>query len=86
MFEYELDAKYAIKFDLKKFYHELSINASFKKYFGFMYQMEDGKEPEMFVWSTMPYGYTRAPFIAKELIKPVVAKWRRLDAKIVVFL
>jgi hypothetical protein len=47
--------------------------------------MEDGKEPEMFVWSTMPYGYTRAPFIAKELIKPLVAKWRRLDAKIVVF-
>jgi hypothetical protein len=85
MFDYAMDAKYAIKFDLKKFYHELAINQIFKRYFGFMYQMEDGCEPEMFVWSTMPYGYTRAPFIAKELIKPLVTKWRNLQAKIVVF-
>jgi hypothetical protein len=58
MFDYAMDAKYAIKFDLTKFYNELAINESFKQYFGFMYQMEDNCEPEMFVWSTMPYGYT----------------------------
>jgi hypothetical protein len=26
--------------------------------------MEDKKDPEMFVWATMPYGYTRTPFNA----------------------
>jgi hypothetical protein len=71
MLDYAIDSDYAIKFDLK-LYHELSINQCFKKYFGFMYQLEDKQDPEMFVWATMPYSYTRAPFIAKELIKPLV--------------
>ena len=33
----------------------------------------------------MPYGYTRAPFIARSLMKPLIAKWRSLGAKVVVF-
>jgi hypothetical protein len=33
----------------------------------------------------MPYGYTRAPYIAKSLMKPLVARWRKLGCKIVVF-
>jgi hypothetical protein len=64
MLDYAIDSDYAIKFDLKKFYYELAINKCFKTYFGFMYQMEDKKDPEMFVWATMPYGYTRTPFNA----------------------
>jgi hypothetical protein len=85
MFNYSSKAELAIKFDLKKFYHEIDINEHEKKYFGFMYQMEDNAPHTYFVWSTMPYGYTRAPFIAKALLKPLVAKWRQLGCKIVVF-
>jgi hypothetical protein len=38
-----------------------------------------------FVWKTMPYGYTRAPYIARQLMKPLIANWRRLGAYVVVF-
>jgi hypothetical protein len=47
--------------------------------------MEEGKPHTYFVWATMPYGYTRAPYIAKSLMKPLVARWRKLGCKIVVF-
>jgi hypothetical protein len=50
-----------------------------------MYQMEEGMPHTYFVWATVPYGYTRAPFIAKSLMKPLVTKWRKLGCKIVVF-
>ena len=33
----------------------------------------------------MPYGYTRAPFISRQLMKPLIAKWRHLGAMVVVF-
>jgi len=70
---------------VKKFYHEVDINAEHKKYFGFMYQMEEGKPHTYFVWGTMPYGFIRAPYIAKSVRKPLVARWRKLECKIVVF-
>jgi hypothetical protein len=85
MFNYSTSANYAIKFDLKKFYHEIDINEEHKKYFGFMYQMVDNGPHCYFVWATVPYGYTRAPYIAKSLMKPLITKWRRLGFKIVVF-
>ncbi len=86
MFHYAVSANCGIKFDLKKFYHEIDINAEHKKYYGFMYQMEEGKPHTYFVWATMPYGYTRAPYIEKPLMKPLVARWRKLECKIVVFM
>jgi len=85
MFNYSASSKLAIKFDLKKFYHEIDIREDQKRYFGFMYQMEDGCDHTYFVWDTVPYGYTRAPYIAKSLMKPLVTRWRRLGIKIVVF-
>jgi hypothetical protein len=81
MFNYASSSQFAVKFDLKKFYHEIDICESHKKYFGFMYQMVEGGPHEYFVWATMPYGYTRAPFIAKSLMKPLVSRWRKWDAK-----
>jgi hypothetical protein len=84
MFDYAVKSDYAMKFDLKKFYHQIQINKDFKTYFGFRYTMDDGKE-SFFVWRTMPYGYTRAPFIAKQLMKPLISKWRKLGAYTVVF-
>jgi len=85
MFNYAVNANYAIKFDLKKFYHEIDINEGHKKYFGFMYRMAENEPLTYFVWATVPYGYTRAPYIARELMKPLISKWRRLGCKIVVF-
>ena len=85
MFNFASNANFAIKFDLKKFYHEIDIRTDMQTFFGFMYQMEDGCNHDYFVWETIPYGYTRAPFIAKSLMKPLVTRWRRMGIKIVVF-
>jgi Reverse transcriptase (RNA-dependent DNA polymerase) len=84
MYHYASKSDFAIKFDMKKFYHQVPINIAFRKYFGFRYEFLPGKF-SYFVWVTMPYGYTRAPYIAKQLMKPLVAKWRRLGAYTVVF-
>ena len=85
MFNYCNKAKWGIGFDLKKFYYEIDINEDYQKYFGFMFPMEDGKEAQYFVWMCLPYGYTRAPFIAKSIVRPLIKKWRSLDICIVAF-
>jgi len=85
MFEYSKRSEWGIKFDLKKFYHEIDIHPAFQTYFGFMYKLSPNEPAQYFVWKTLPYGYTRAPYIAKMLMKPLVCKWRRLGAMAVVF-
>jgi hypothetical protein len=85
MFEYCKTANFGIKFDMKKFYYEVDLNPDYYKYFGFSYVLEDGSEPELFVWTTLPFGYTRAPFIVRHLMKPLISKWRSLGAACVVF-
>jgi hypothetical protein len=85
MFHYSANSSWAIKFDLKKFYYNIDVNTAFKTYFGFMYQMKNGEPPTTFIWNTLPYGYTRAPFIARQLLKPLIAKWRKYGINIVVF-
>ena len=82
---YSLEANYGIKFDLKKFYYEMDISEDHQTYFGFMFPMSDGEEPTYFVWTVLPYGYTRAPFIAKSIIKPLISKWRSLGIFVVVY-
>ena len=84
MFDYAKNSNYAIKFDLKKFYYEIDVHPDYQDYLGFMFPMKDGVH-EFFVWTSMPFGYTRAPFIAKSLLKPLISKWRRLGINIVVF-
>jgi len=85
MFHYAQQADFGIKFDLKNFYHEIDIAPSDQKYFGFMYKMHDHEEAQYFIWKTLPYGYTRAPYIARAIMKPLIAKWRRLGGLVVVF-
>jgi hypothetical protein len=84
MVHYASESNYAIKFDMKKFYHQIQINSNYTTYFGFKYQMRDGIDT-FFEWKTMPYGYTRALYTAKQLMRPLIAKWRGLGAKTVVF-
>lgn len=78
MFEYSRTSSYAIKFDLKKFYYHVAIHEDYKKYFGFSYQMDENSEQSFFVWNVMPYGYTRAPIIARNLLKPLITHWRKM--------
>jgi len=85
MFAYAQNATCGIKFDLKKFYHEIDICTADQKYFGFMYKMDPDQDAKYFVWKTLPYGYTRAPFVARAIMKPLIAKWRRLGGLVVVF-
>jgi Reverse transcriptase (RNA-dependent DNA polymerase) len=80
-----VDAKYEIKFDLKKFYHQIKLDPEDCMYYGFKYSMQDAEPDTYFVWRTLPYGYTRAPYIAKQIIKPLLTKWRRLGGKVIVF-
>jgi Reverse transcriptase (RNA-dependent DNA polymerase)/RNase H-like domain found in reverse transcriptase len=84
MYHYAAESEFAIKFDMKKFYHQVPVHEEFRKYFGFRYELTPGNFC-YFTWVTMPYGYTRAPFIAKQLMKPLVTKWRSLGALTVVF-
>jgi hypothetical protein len=84
MYDYAACSNYAVKFDLKKYYYQIDIHTDFVKYFGFSFEFVDGKKT-YFVWRTMPYGYTRAPYIARQLMKPLISIWRRLGAYTVVF-
>jgi Reverse transcriptase (RNA-dependent DNA polymerase) len=81
---YANSCEYAIKFDMKKFYHQVKVHVDYRQYFGFQFDMGGGTK-QYFVWCTMPYGYTRAPCLARQLMKPLIAKWRALGAKTVVF-
>ncbi len=54
MFNFSLDATFGIKFDLKKYYHQINIHDSEVTYYGFVYKMSNATEPEYFVWRTMP--------------------------------
>ena len=47
--------------------------------------MAKNETPTYFVWTVLPYGYTRAPFLAKSLMKPLISKWRFLGMFVVVF-
>ena len=85
MFEMSKNATCGIKFDLKKFYHEIDLAPKEYKYYGFKFPYGPGDKPTYFVWTTLPYGYTRAPFIARSLMKPLIAHWRRLGASVCVF-
>ena len=74
MFEYSKGAKFAVPFDLKKYYHQIAIHCDFRIYFGFTFPFFEDKEPQYFIWNTLPYGYNTAPFIARSLMKPLISK------------
>jgi hypothetical protein len=63
MVDYSRSSKLAIKFDFKKFYHEIDIHPDYQKYFKFMFQMKDGCLTEMFVWTSVaePHDFYAAP-------------------------
>ena len=86
MFNYAINSSFAIGFDMKKFYHEIDINDDYETYFGFTFCMSDNEEPSYFVWTSLPYGYTRAPFLAKSIMRPLILKWRKIGVLCCVFI
>ena len=85
MLNFATNAQFAIKLDLKKFYHEIDIRADMQQFSSFMYQLKDSEPHTYFVWETVPYGYKRALFVAKTLMKTLVTRWHHMGTKIVVF-
>lgn len=85
MFEIGKIATNGIQFDLKKYYFHIPINSAFKKFFGFSFKMSENEEITYFQFNCLPYGYTRAPLIAKEIMKPLLNKWRHLNILVSVY-
>jgi len=85
MFVYAAHSNFAIKFDIRKYYYAIDIKEGDKKFFGFMYTENGDTGPVMYTWTVLPFGYTRAPFLARQLMKPLLAKWRALNIDIIVF-
>jgi len=73
MFEYAKSAKCGVKFDLKKFYYETNIAVEHQKYFGFMYKIEENENHTVSILFVLRFPmviYTRAPYIARQIMKP----------------
>jgi hypothetical protein len=85
MFQYARTARFGIKFDIKKFYYHVDLAPEYQKYFGFSYVLKEGDQPVYFVWKSLPFGYTRAPYIVRHLMKPLISKWRSMGASCVIF-
>jgi hypothetical protein len=74
MFQYARTAQFGIKFYIKKFYYHIDLGQDFQKYFGFSYVLAEGEPPVFFIWTSLPFGYTRAPYIVRHLMKPLISK------------
>ena len=85
MFESSFNAKFGIQFDIKKFYFHIPIHKDYRKYFGFSYRFPNDQDHSYFVFNVLPYGYTKAPLIARDLMKPLISKWRRLGINATVY-
>ena len=85
MFENSNLAKYGIQFDIKKFYFHIPIHKDFKKYFGFAYKFPGSSVHTYYQFNVMPYGYTRAPLIARNFMKPLITKWRKLGILVSIY-
>ena len=83
MFNYCYEAEYGIKFDLKIFYYHIEIHSDFKKFFGFSFIIK-GKQI-YFYWNVLPFGYTLGPLLARNLLKPLVTKWRKMGILCCIF-
>jgi hypothetical protein len=57
----------------KKFYNETNIAVEHQKYFGFMYKIEENENHTVCILFVLRFPmviYTRAPYIARQIMKP----------------
>jgi len=61
-------------FDLKNGYHHIDVAQPHRKYLGFSFQVQ-GKV-RYFVFASLPFGLSTAPFIFTKTLRPLVKWWR----------
>ena len=61
---------YLFKFDLKNGYYHIDIFEPHQKFLGFSWVFKDNIK--YFVFTVLPFGLTRAPFIFTKVVRPLV--------------
>ena len=71
-FEHYLEGMegYLFKFDLKNGYYHIDIFEPHQKFLGFSWVFKDNIK--YFVFTVLPFGLTRAPFIFTKVVRPLV--------------
>lgn len=70
---------YAAKFDITSAFHHVSMHPSQYEYLSFCW---NGK---CYSYRVMPFGLASAPYTLYKVIRPLLAKWRGLGIKIVIY-
>ena len=75
---------YMISFDIKGAYHHIMIFPEHRTFLGFSWEFNGQKR--YFVYNVLAFGLSTAGFIFTKLLRVLVAKWRSMAIRIVVFL
>ena len=68
------------KLDLKDAYLSIPVCTEYQKYLKFRW------EGQLWMFKTLPFGLSSAPFIFTKVMKPVVATLRRLGIRVILYL
>ena len=71
-------------FDLRNGYHRVDIFEGHRKFLAFSFVY--GSENHYFVFASLLFGLSTAPYVFTKLLRPVVAYWRSNGIKISVYL
>ena len=71
-------------FDLRNGYHHVDIFECHRKFLAFSFVY--GSQTRYFVFASLPFGLSTAPYVFTKLLRPVVAYWRSNGIRISVYL
>ena len=71
--------------DMKSGYHHVDICPDHQQFLGFQWSLKSTKMLN-FCFTVLPFGLSSAPYLFTKLFRPLVAHWRALDFRIVLFL
>jgi len=75
---------YMLSFDIKGAYHHIMICSEHRTFLGFSWEFNGQRR--YFVYNVLALGLSTAGFIFTKLLRVLVAKWRSMAIRIVVFL
>lgn len=73
-----------ISFDLKNGYHHIDIAQAHRKYLGFCFPINGCTR--YFVFASLPFGLSTAPYIFTKVLRPLVKHWRSQGKRMVMYL
>ena len=76
---------FLFKFDMKSGYHHVDIWPDHQQFLGFQWPLNSTKM-RYFCFTVLPFGLSSAPYLFTKLFRPLVAHWRALGFRIVLFL